>query len=210
MSVTVAAITGAAYLSLLIELVFLHVPSVASSRSIVAADPAIVSVHSSRYQSVFTLPLALRLLLFVAPVAVIYALFALPLIVLVSGENPLGDNLFAPGPAALVTGLCLIVAGRGLSLWSVLLLRGAGGESRDAGKLYTGGPFRRVRNPGLLGMYLFVFGLWAITPSLAMLAGIVVYLLHMDFKVRLEEDFLGNTCGDEYAAYHERTGRYLP
>ena len=210
MSVTTAVIVGAAYLSLFIELVFLHVPSVASSRSIAAADPAVVSVHSARYQGVFALPLAVRLLLFVAPVAVIYALFAFPLVALVTGENPLGDSLYAPGRASLVIGLCLVVGGRMLSLWSVLSLRAAGGESRDAGKLFTGGPFHRVRNPGLLGMHLFVFGLWAITPSLAMLAGILVYLLHMDFKVRMEEDFLGNYFGTEYDAYRDRTGRYLP
>ena len=207
---TVAIIIGAAYLSLLIELVFLHVPSVASSRSIVAADPAVVSVHSSRYQSVFTLPLAARLLFFVAPVGVIYAVYALPIVALLAGGNPLGDNLYAPARVSELAGLGLIVAGRSLSLWSVLLLRNAGGESREAGKLFTGGPFRRIRNPGLLGMYLFVFGLWSITPSLAMLAGIVVDLVHMDFRVRMEEDFLGNSFGDEYRDYCNRTGRYLP
>jgi protein-S-isoprenylcysteine O-methyltransferase Ste14 len=32
----------------------------------------------------------------------------------------------------------------------------------------------------------------------------------MDFKVRLEEDFLANKFGISYSAYRLRTGRYLP
>jgi protein-S-isoprenylcysteine O-methyltransferase Ste14 len=59
-------------------------------------------------------------------------------------------------------------------------------------------------------MYTFVLGLWLATPSLAMLCGILVYVVHMDFKVRLEEDFLANTVGEGYRLYERRTRRYLP
>ena len=207
---TVAVVVSLAYVSLFVELVFLHVPSVASSRSILLADPAVTHGYSGIYRTVHGLPLALRLLLFVLPIAVIYAVFALPLLALATGANPLGDDLYSAGQVAQLAGLALILVGRMLSLWAVLSLRNAGGESRDAGTLHTNGPFSRVRNPGLLGMYLFVFGLWAITPSLLMLIGILVYLLHMDFKVRMEENFLGNNFGSEYETYRDRTGRYLP
>jgi protein-S-isoprenylcysteine O-methyltransferase Ste14 len=58
-------------------------------------------------------------------------------------------------------------------------------------------------------MYMFVSGLWLAAPSVAMLCGMAVYVVHMDFKVRMEEDYLGNTIGEPYRSYQQRTPRYL-
>jgi protein-S-isoprenylcysteine O-methyltransferase Ste14 len=103
-----------------------------------------------------------------------------------------------------------VVCGRVLALGAVLTIRRANSQSDDSFYLHTTGPFRWSRNPGLLGMYLFVGGLWLITPSATLLLGIVLYVAYMDFKVRMEEDFLANRFGSSYAAYRLRTGRYLP
>jgi protein-S-isoprenylcysteine O-methyltransferase Ste14 len=59
-------------------------------------------------------------------------------------------------------------------------------------------------------MYVFVAGLWLAAPSLTMLAGIVIYVVHMHFKVRMEENFLENRFGESYVAYCRRTSRYWP
>ena len=107
-------------------------------------------------------------------------------------------------------GVVLIVLGRIVTLYSVLTIRSGNRQREESFLLHTTGLFRWSRNPGLVGMYLFIVGLWLAMPSLAMAGGIVVYVVYMDFKVHMEEDFLLNQFGQEYANYRNRTGRYLP
>ena len=150
------------------------------------------------------------MLAFGLPLLLIYGVYAYPLLVLWSGADPLGDYLLSPAVVTDVLGAALVVCGRALALGAVLTIRRENDQSGDSFRLHTAGPFRWSRNPGLLGMYLFVGGLWLITPSATMLLGIVLYVAYMDFKVRMEEDFLANKFGSSYLEYRLRTGRYLP
>ncbi len=210
MTTITAAIIVAAYASLAIELVFLHVPSVASSRNILAPDPATVASYSPRYRKLFELGIVTRVIVFLAPILVIYALFAFPLLVVATTADPFGDYLFQPGSSWQLGGIALILLGRAVTLWSVFAMRANAQDQTAVDALLIRGPFRWSRNPGLVGMYVFVGGLWITMPSTAMLIGLVVYILHMDFKVRMEEDFLGNRFGTAYEEYCQQTGRYLP
>ena len=206
----VAVIVVAAYASLAIELTLLHVASVASSRGIWSAPSDLVDGYSPLYRRVFRLPRAAKVLAFGLPLLLIYGVYAYPLLVLGSGADPLGDYLWSPAVWTDVLGAALVVCGRALALGAVLTIRRENDQSGNSFRLHTAGPFRWSRNPGLLGMYLFVGGLWLITPSATMLLGIVLYVAYMDFKVRMEEDFLANKFGSSYLEYRLRTGRYLP
>jgi protein-S-isoprenylcysteine O-methyltransferase Ste14 len=210
MTMWLVAIVVAAYVSLVIELTMLHVASVASSRRIWSAPASLVDSYSPLYRRVFRLPKPAKILAFGLPLLLVYGVFAYPVLVLWSGPDLLGDYLFTPAAATEVLGAALVVCGRVLALGAVLTIRRANSQSDDSFYLHTTGPFRWSRNPGLLGMYLFVGGLWLITPSATLLLGIVLYVAYMDFKVRMEEDFLANRFGSSYAAYRLRTGRYLP
>lgn len=204
-----AAVVVLSYLSLAFELTILHVPSVASSRNILWSPSAVAAAYSPDWRGVFELPRWKKIALFILPVLVAWGVYLYPLIALLSGGDLLGDRLFATTGATNVIAAMLIVSGRAITLGSVLALRRAG--TRDSrGHPITDGPFRYSRNPGLVGMYAFVSGLWLTVPSLTMVCGIVVYVVYMDFKVRMEEDYLGNTLGEAYLAYQRRTRRYLP
>ena len=210
MSPGVVAVILAAYLSVLFELTVLHVPSVASSLRIWSPRDAWVATHSDRYRRLFDLPKAKKLALFFLPLAIVYAVYAYPLVVAWVGPDPLGDYAFGPSAATDVAAVALILAGRAISLTSALTIRRLNAQAGGSFHLHTSGPFRWSRNPGLIGMYLFALGLWLIAPSARMLAGIVVYATYMHFKVRIEEDFLAHKFGAQYADYRLRTGRYLP
>lgn len=203
-------LVGAGYASLAIELTLLHVASVASSRGIWWAPAELVAGYSPKYRRVFRWPLIARVLVFGLPLLLVYGVYAYPLLVLALGPDLLDDYVFAPAMPTDLLGAALVVGGRVLALGAVLTIRRENEQTGDSFRLHTAGPFRWSRNPGLLGMYLFAGGLWLLAPSAAMLLGIVVYVAYMDFKVRLEEDFLTNKFGISYSEYRLRTGRYLP
>lgn len=204
------AVVLAAYVSLGLELTVLHVPSVASSWKIWTRSAAVEQGYSATYRRVFGFPRALKAVLFVAPLAVVYGIYVYPLVVLMGWPDPLGDYAFSGSAATDVLAVSLIVVGRSITLHSVVSLRREQARAAEPGRVSTHGLFRHSRNPGLVGMYLFVVGLWLTAPSLSMLAGIVVYVLHMDFKVRMEEDYLLNRFGDSYRVYRRTTSRYWP
>jgi protein-S-isoprenylcysteine O-methyltransferase Ste14 len=204
----IAAIVALGYASLLLELTVLHVPSVASTRRIWSRSPTVVEGYSPAWRGVFDFSAARKVVLFVLPVVVIWGVLLYPAVALLVGDA-LGDHLFAAVPGTSLLAALLIVVGRAITLSSVLTLRRAG-RALNGDRLTTRGLFRFSRNPGLVGMYLFVGGLWLTSPSLTMLCGTAVYVLYMDVKVRMEEDYLSTTAGEAYRHYRQRTPRYLP
>jgi len=200
----------AAYASLVIELTAIHVPSVASSRSLWSPSDELLATGSSRLRRVLGLRRSVKLVALAMPLLVLYALYLYPLAVIAVGSDPLGDYLLVPGPGMQIAAVVLMVLGRALALLTAVALRRCNRDAGDSVSLLTAGPFRWSRNPGLVGMYVFVVGMWLAMPSASMLAGIVFYVCYMDFKVRLEEDFLRGHLGEPYVLYQARTGRYFP
>lgn len=197
-----------AYASLALELAVFPVPSVASSLRIWSPG-ALRHAYSPQYRRLFELRRPLRLMIIVPPLLVLYSLYAYPLATVWLGSDLLGDYVFAPRPATNAAGAALVVIGRAVTFTSVLAMRRPNPESGGASGLHTSGPFRWSRNPGLVGSYLFVSGIWLTMPSAGLAAAIVFYVAYMDFKVRMEEDFLRNRFGAAYDEYAARTGRYL-
>ena len=209
MNTYVTGIVLAAYVSLIIELVLLHVPSVASNLKILVADKDVVAGYSSKYRAVFSYSLPVKILLFLLPVIVVWLLFLFPLLVIICCPDPLTDYMYLPGIWAQLAGASLVISGRAMTIWSVLGIRSANNSSRDLSVLTMSGVFRWSRNPGLLGMFMLIAGLWIIMPSITMAAAVLIYIAHMDFKVRMEEDFLSNRFGEAFDDYRSRTRRYL-
>jgi len=206
---TVTAVILVAYASLVIELTVLRVPSVASSLRILAPAQSIVETFSAPYRRLFRLGTAAKVALFVLPLLAVYAVFLYPFAVISAGPDPFGDYLFKPAAFSNALGIAAIVAGRVIALAAVLTVRKDNAQVGNAFRLHTAGVFAWSRNPGLVGMYVFVIGLWLTMPAASLLAGILVYIAYMDFKVRMEEDFLESKFGEAYTAYRLKTGRYL-
>ncbi len=76
--------------------------------------------------------------------------------------------------------------------------------------LIRSGIYRYIRNPYFLSHFIMYFGLFLVRPSvvLCVLIGSTMALFHR--LVLREEAYLLSVHGKEYAAYKERTGRYLP
>ncbi|MEO0345808.1 MAG: methyltransferase [Pseudomonadota bacterium] len=203
----IGALIVVCYLLLAIELTVFHTPSVASSRRLWSPDDAELVFYSPEFRRWFELPPLQKSLRFTLPLVVVYGVFLYPLADLIWGPDVLGDQLYTPGTMITMEAAAVMIAGRLLTLGSVFALRRYAAEGHRA--LQTRSIFRWSRNPGLVGMYVMFVGFWLAMPSLAFAIGLVVYVLHMHAKVRLEEDYLGNRFGADFTHYRERTPRYL-
>lgn len=71
------------------------------------------------------------------------------------------------------------------------------------------GVFSLSRNPIFLGMMLTLLGLFLVIPNALTLLAFVLGAVLIQIQVRLEEEFLGKTHGEEYAGYRRRVRRWL-
>lgn len=71
------------------------------------------------------------------------------------------------------------------------------------------GVFGLSRNPIFLGMMLTLVGLFLVIPNAATLLALALGVVLIQIQVRLEEDFLTRTHGEEYAQYRRLVRRWL-
>jgi protein-S-isoprenylcysteine O-methyltransferase Ste14 len=76
--------------------------------------------------------------------------------------------------------------------------------------LVTSGIYRRIRNPGYLGLAVIQFGFAALFNNYWIVVTLVAALLFTHYFVVLrEEDKLRNTFGEDYANYVSSSSRWL-
>lgn len=191
-----------AYSSLVVELVLFPIPSEASTWQLLAAP---VGDGSDALARARRRALATKVLLFVLPTAIGIAMFLLPLacIVFAPVRRELAD---LAGPVTTATGLVFVVAGRALTLVSVLQLR----AQRRRPAFAPAGLFAWSRNPGLIGMYAFYIGLCLVAGVSLMWIVLPLYLHNMHQRVAIEEAHLHARLGDAWGGYCARVPRYLP
>ena len=206
MGLIVDATIVMAYISIAFELTMLHVPSIASFRSIWVAEQSTVACYSKKFQRLFHLSRPVKSLLFVPPLIAVYCVFLYPILAVVFW--PPAQPLFSVTALIQIISVVLIVSGRLLSLAAVSTMLRKGDTTQDSGLLRSG-PFRYFRNPGLTGMYVMFAGFWLALPTWSFLLGIVVYITYMHFKVRMEEDYLSHRFGSEFHEYVQSTRRYI-
>ncbi len=141
--------------------------------------------------------------------------FGAPLLVALDVLQPIA--LFSEvGVALLGVGLALL--GFAVVAVAQLQLGTAWRRGRaDAGTavrrpvLATDGLHSRVRNPGLTGLIVGCAGMLAMAPTLIGVLATVLVVVAVQIQARaVYEPRLGNALGDEYTAYLQRTGRFLP
>jgi protein-S-isoprenylcysteine O-methyltransferase Ste14 len=121
--------------------------------------------------------------------------------------GPLGS------PAAATAGWIIAVLGFALSLWGILTFNLAGTTMlpfESASRLVTRGPYRFTRNPMYVGGTLTYIGIamWMNVAWPLVLLPLVLWGLYA-LVIREEEQYLGVTFGDDYAAYKKRVRRWL-
>jgi protein-S-isoprenylcysteine O-methyltransferase Ste14 len=123
-------------------------------------------------------------------------------------------NIALP-PGATVAGVIFMIAGAILVLTciAIFISRGKGTPAVfDPPTVFVAtGPYAYVRNPMYIGGFVLLtgFGLFHRSPSILVLAGILIILFHL-FVVFLEEPALKKLFGNSYAAYKKQVNRWLP
>jgi len=207
------------YASIAYELLCLPVPSVASTYQLFFAEQTKSAMgkqidqlaQPSLLTKVHNLPLALKVFFLLVPTAVCVVNFCAPIALLLVPEN-LRDAILIPelaGSVGTIIGLALIVLGRCLSLYSVIVIRHQNAQVGDSFDLKTSGLFGVSRNPILIGMYCCYWGIFALLPNWIMLLGFLIYAANMHFRILLEEAFLAAFFGAPFKEYIGKTRRYL-
>jgi protein-S-isoprenylcysteine O-methyltransferase Ste14 len=76
-------------------------------------------------------------------------------------------------------------------------------------KLVRTGVFRISRNPIFLGMMVTLLGLLLVIPNAITLMTFVLGVVLINIQVRLEEEYLKATHGEEYVRYTQRVRRWI-
>jgi protein-S-isoprenylcysteine O-methyltransferase Ste14 len=117
--------------------------------------------------------------------------------------------------ATLFVTVCVLllgIAGTVLRVWATAYLGGATvtNSSMVAGGIVASGPYRHVRNPLYLGMWLISFLIAILMP---VSGAIFVLVATLVFELRLiggEEAFLAGKLGPIYEDYKQRVPRLVP
>lgn len=130
-------------------------------------------------------------------------------------DRALGLPPLLPGAAGLLLGVLLLAAG--LPLWAscILLFRQAKGTPvpfNPPRRLVVVGPYARVRNPMLAGVFASLFGTGFILHSLSMVVlWTPVFLVLNTIGVKLvEEPDLELRFGPSYRDYRRRVPMFFP
>jgi protein-S-isoprenylcysteine O-methyltransferase Ste14 len=82
---------------------------------------------------------------------------------------------------------------------------------REGHTLVTHGPYRWVRHPMYTALFLFAVSALPISANLLIgLPGALALIVIVLNRVKAEESLMLDQFGDQYHAYMERTGRFLP
>lgn len=204
-----------AYASLAAELIFLHVPSVASVYQLVFSKKSLVNFNkcplpSGKLKAVMQWPLVVKILLLVVPTFICILTGLLPIIFIALlflnkiNWHQLNNHYIMQN----TVGCILIMAGRFLTIYCTLIIRKNNKQQYHSFDLKTNDIFSFSRNPLLLGMYLMYAGTWVIFPTFFFALGLIIYLANMHFRILLEEDFLAHQFGEHFINYKQKTRRY--
>ncbi len=109
-------------------------------------------------------------------------------------------------------GVILLIASL---LWTILAQARMGESwrigipSEDKTMLVQTGVFRISRNPIYLGIVATLLGLFLVIPNAITLLILVLGVVVINIQIRLEEEYLKTTHGDEYVIYTEQVRRWI-
>jgi protein-S-isoprenylcysteine O-methyltransferase Ste14 len=140
------------------------------------------------------------------------ALFVLAAIVV---DGLLGLPGLLPEGARLPISVPMIAAGLAVTAWSVfhfLKVRGTPVPFNPPPELVKTGPYRYARNPMLLGVFLFLFGIGFIVDSASLVFFFTpLYVLINVWELEnIEEPELIKRLGAEYIEYRRHTPMFIP
>lgn len=120
-----------------------------------------------------------------------------------------------PGTIRALISIPILVAGLGVTAWSVihfLRVKGTPVPFNPPPTLVDSGPYKYVRNPMVTGVFLMLFGVgFAIaSPSIVLIFTPLYILLHLWELKNIEEPELIRRLGEDYLIYRSRTPMFIP
>ena len=117
-----------------------------------------------------------------------------------------------PSNIVIVVSLLLQIIGNTMTFIAVRTLRShvtfhPFGETT---KLHISGIYGYLRNPITVGLTMILSGFFLALPCGVLLAGFIVFLVNSNFRIKMEEEYLQATFGEEYCRYQSRVGKYFP
>ena len=188
------------YGSLLLELIFFHVPSVANTQVFFTNDPSVLNNYNN-YKYVFKWSQLQKVFYLIIPHILNIHAFFFPLLVIFFQEN--AWNTMA------TIGVFIAILGRLLSFYAMLQIRKNNSQENGQFELHTNGIFSISRNPIQLGMYFFYIGVCLINLNYFLIIPFLIYFFYNDFRIKIEEDFLEVKFKETYCNYKFKTRRYL-
>lgn len=109
----------------------------------------------------------------------------------------------------------MLSAGAVLTCWSVvhfLKVKGTPVPLNPPPSLVVTGPYSRIRNPMLTGVFVMLFGLGFVMRSLSLVVFFTpMFILANVWELKnIEEPELSRRLGDEYRDYREKTPMFIP
>jgi protein-S-isoprenylcysteine O-methyltransferase Ste14 len=135
------------------------------------------------------------------------------------GSISIADVFAASGFAilpveSLYLGLAMMVLGIGFRLWAVATLRSFFSytvQIKTGHRVIQSGPYRLVRHPAYAGTLLTLVGVgFALQSWSAVLLIAFVFTLVFGYRIRVEEQALVGSLGEEYLSYARRVKRLIP
>lgn len=118
------------------------------------------------------------------------------------------------GAAGHAIGIVLGIGGVALTFGAQLAMGNSwriGVDPDERTELITDGPFQLVRNPIYSAMIPTVLGLVLMVPNILSIAALAALVVALELQVRkVEEPYLLQVHGREYADYAARVGRFIP
>jgi protein-S-isoprenylcysteine O-methyltransferase Ste14 len=137
----------------------------------------------------------------------------------ITGAAVLNGNskFFFPGgrsDTVFWIGLCIMLLGLGLRIWAVVTL---GASFRTTVETHTyqhvvkSGPYRLVRHPSYSGLIMMCCGYGiAVQNWLSLAFAVVLPLVVLLYRIRIEEAALISSMGSDYEEYQSKTKKLVP
>lgn len=202
-----------AFLSIGFELIFLHVPSVASVYQLCIKKASISTylnkpLETGILQNTINWSFGKKLVFLIIPTAISIITGLFPLICSISALF-YNRYYFEPLPIIMVIGSFLIILGRTFTIFATLSIKKKNKQEGDSFSLKHRGLFKISRNPLLLGMYVMYIGMALLFFNYVFYIGLIIYFSNMHYRLLVEEDFLQQFFGEAYKQYKASTNRYL-
>jgi len=126
-------------------------------------------------------------------------------------------RLFPPGGRTSTLfwiGLTVMILGLLLRVWAIWILGASFRttvETHESQKVNNDGPYKLIRHPSYSGLILICGGYGiAVGNWLSLTVAVVLPLAALVYRIRVEEDMLVNSLGEEYEKYQKQTKKLVP